>query len=360
MQNSNAKKLNRSGNSHSGRTMRILTPGFYGEKLSAVARLIFGALTSYTQKEKRADFTYAEFCARYRVSPASVARAVNKAIASMIFERDGDLHTYKRKDGFTKETPCYFYILDWLRHARFDVNGQARELTETEVEILSFLIHQNAHYKHWTGSQAQIARTLEIAPSTVSKGISRLEQMKIGGECFFTVSGSDLTVSKAGDEKGFRAPNSYVKTYYIINMQLLAKKREEVVEHEKRASREVQAADAKTARALFYERRREAAYHHANAVRRALGEDFAKLEKWIQELERQAVKAERQKRFDLLQKILARRAEVQAERKKMLARLGYLEADLLPRFFCSLCEDTGWRISDGRMCDCYGPPKGNA
>lgn len=360
MQNSNAKKLDRSGNSHAGRTMRIFTPCFYGEKLSAIARLIFGALISYTQKDKRADFTYAELCKRYRVSPASVARVINKAIASVVFEREGNLHTYKRKDDFTKETPCYFYILDWLRHARFEVNGENRELTETEVEILSFLIHQNAHYKHWTGSQAQIARTLEIAPSTVSKGISRLEQMKIGGKHFFTVSGSDLTMSKAGDEKGFRAPNSYVKTYYIIDMQLLSQKREEVVEHEKKASREVQAIDAKTARELFYERRQSAAYNHAKAVQRALGEDFSQLEKTIRELELQAVKAERQKRFDLVQKILAQRAAVQAERKKMLEESGYIEADLLPRFFCLKCRDTGWRISDGRMCDCYGPPKENA
>ncbi len=51
-------------------------------------------------------------------------------------------------------------------------------------------------------------------------------------------------------------------------------------------------------------------------------------------------------------KIEEKLAEARRARTEALARLRLTEEDLLPRYACAKCSDTGF-LPDGRMCDCY-------
>ncbi len=159
-------KLNRKGQSHAGKTICVLTRGFYGiEKLTATERDVFNALYSFAQNGKTADFSYSELAIRYHISYSSVSRAIKKI--SGFFEKGEGACSYRLKH--TPKAPeRYIYIPDWLRFAEFTLNGNTFDFTENQIYIFSYILHQNSRVERWNRTQAGIARDLGIAPSTVS------------------------------------------------------------------------------------------------------------------------------------------------------------------------------------------------
>ena len=90
-----------------------------------------------------------------------------------------------------------------------------------------------------------------------------------------------------------------------------------------------------------------------DATRAAAEKDpaFAAAEKAIKKDEIELAKAEVFSPADLP----AIRERIQAARRsraEALKKLGIQEADLMPRYACPKCSDTGF-LPDGRMCDCY-------
>ncbi len=337
------QKLNRSGNSHAGYTIRVLTRGFYGAaRLSALERVITNALYSFTQRGAAADFTYYEICRRYNVSYATVSRTIQKAL-ELCFKRGEKPHSYELEE----ELPAperYFYIPDWLRFAEFPSENGSEDLTNVQIEVLSYILHQTRKLKNWTSTQANIARELGVAASTVSEAISRLEKLKI------------LEV-KCSDPLHTRCANHYERASYRIDHALLKTVREETEQHLKIPSRAAKLADARTDRERFYANRQCLANKHADSVRKALGEDLEEFERQLRILAMEIGKALARKQMDIVQRLSERRLEISEARRKFLLEYGYTEEDLEPRPICKLCGDTG-RLPGGALCSCYLPPTG--
>ncbi len=349
MTQATTKKLNRAGASHSGRIMRITDKGFFGDlRLSATKRIIFNALYSFCQKGNLADFTYSELRDRYNLSYASVLRAVRDALKNC-YQLGLTANTYQPKKAFAIPKH-YFYIFDWLRFAEFPADGIPSTLSYNECEILSYIMHQQRRVRGWYCSQAQIARDLDIAPSTVSKVLSRLEGRKI------------LKRSCSAATRK-RAANHHERAYYIVNNDLLQTVKDRTIKRAKGVPQSVREADARTDRDRFYALRKNRAYAHVNAVtdelrKTALGREILELKARLDELRNEAQEQQKQRNMDTVRSILEKRQKIHRAMKEKLETFGYTEQDLEPRFECLLCHDTGWRIADGRACNCYIPPTG--
>lgn len=343
MANTNVK-LNRSGNSHAGYTIRVITHGYFGDvKLSALERVITNALYSFAQKGKAAKFTFSEISKRYHVSYSTISRTIPK-ILRLAFERADEPHSYKLRE-LLPPPKLYFYIPDWLRFAQFPTQDGTTDLTNDQIEVLSYIIHQNKELRHWTSTQASIARMLEIAPSTVSAAIALFEELHI------------LTV-KCADPTRSRSANHFDRARFELNHELLKKTRLETLQHVKAVSKAVRGADSRTDRERFYEARQKLANSHAETIRKALGEDYKKLERQLGVLKMQLSKAEHEKRMDDFKKIYERRKEIKDAMHIYLIQHGFNEADLEPRYLCPLCNDTGWDLKTQKACSCYTPPGG--
>lgn len=112
-------------------------------------------------------------------------------------------------------------------------------------------------------------------------------------------------------------------------------------------------ADARSERERWYALRRNAALEQADRIRAAAEKDaeFAAAEKELKKSEIELAKAEVFSP-DTLPAIRARIQAAEQQRKSALARLHLSEADLMPKYACPKCSDTGF-LPDGRMCDCY-------
>lgn len=339
----NTARKNRSGNSHAGYAIRVITHGFFGaEKLTASERAITNALYSFTQKGGNAEFTYPEIGNRYNISTATVSRTMRK-ILQFCFEKASD-HTYKLKE-LLPAPDKYFYIYDWLWHAKFPCKdgNEVTDLTNDQVEVLSYIIHQNHHIRHWTSTQASIARTLEIAASTVSEAVSRLEDLRI------------LTVRTVFGRR--RSVNNTDRATFTLDYDLLKKIRLETLRNVKAASHAVRDADARADRERFYKDRQKLANEHADSVREKLGQGFAALETELKRLEMEAGKAQAARNMKTVREILEKKIATKAAIAEFLKQHGYTAEDLQPRYLCPDCCDTGFR-KDGTMCSCYTPPGG--
>ncbi len=336
-----SEKLNRSGSSHAGRTIRVLaSEGFYGAgRLSAVGRVIFNALYTFAQKGNPAEFSFSELSERYNVSYSSVARQMKRALGAN-FKRGDRACTYELKD-LPPAPARYFYIPDWLRFAQFPSGEETTDLTNDQIEVLAYILHQNKHVKFWNRSQAGIARDLEVAPSTVSAAIAALEKLNL------------ITVKISTARS--RCANHYEHAFYVPNNTALQEARENTLTHLKAISRAARDADGRTERERFYEARRALANSHADLVRKKLGTDLTEIERQIGLLELQIAKAQHEARLTEAAALIERRLETSRAMHDFLADHGYTEEDLAPRWICPDCHDTGWRIKDGKPCGCFSP-----
>ena len=114
-----------------------------------------------------------------------------------------------------------------------------------------------------------------------------------------------------------------------------------------------QNADARSARERWYALRRNAALERAERARAEAEKDadYAAAERERKKCEIELAKAE----VFSPEEVPALRARIeaaQAKRKAAMARLRITEEDLLPKYACTKCSDTGF-LPDGKMCDCY-------
>ena len=115
------------------------------------------------------------------------------------------------------------------------------------------------------------------------------------------------------------------------------------------------AADLRGEREHYYAVLREQAIDRAEQMRKKAEKnaDFIKSESELKKCELALARAEAQGSANIpsLQSTLN---EIKAKRLKALQAVGITEEDLLPKYTCKKCSDTGF-MADGRMCDCYRP-----
>ncbi|MBQ8322811.1 MAG: DnaD domain protein [Clostridia bacterium] len=115
----------------------------------------------------------------------------------------------------------------------------------------------------------------------------------------------------------------------------------------------IEAANAKADRERYYALLREKAQSRADKyVRKANGNvRFKELTAELSTMEISLAKAEV---FDpkKLPALLEKKTSLLGERRELLAEMGIAEEDLLPKFTCKKCSDTGF-LKNGVACDCY-------
>lgn len=115
----------------------------------------------------------------------------------------------------------------------------------------------------------------------------------------------------------------------------------------------IEAANAKSERERYYALLREKAQTRADrfAAKANGNARFKEIAARLSKMEIELAKAEvfEPTKLPVLNK---EKTELFAERKEILAGLGIDESDLVPKFACGKCSDTGF-LKDGSACDCY-------
>lgn len=95
----------------------------------------------------------------------------------------------------------------------------------------------------------------------------------------------------------------------------------------------------------------------ANVRRAESDRDYAAVHKEIRGLEPAIARAKHDGDRRTAEQLTRRHASLKVLQARILSRLGLTAADLQPKYKCTVCEDTGFRKSDGRMCNCWQLPK---
>lgn len=323
--------------SANGRTRRLNR-----SELKAVS-----AVFSFTSKQNGSNFTYSEFAARYHASSVTVGRAIRSALGAKLVERKNGAHNYEltdavkqriddsavKKNDAAEPQPPFLKIEDWIYHAEF--NG--RYLKQSEIEVLFYLCSRTEEGKIcFKATDRYISRGLQCSPTTVGTALDTLVEIGL------------VTIV------GRKARNGHTRTTYTLNDNLMRNKRNAVLRpRSKGKSAAVKAADAQSEREWYYAEARARAERRAafmNEEARA-DERYANAETEIRTLEPKLAKAIFQNlpERDEIYKRLKRAKMIRAER---LTALNLIEEDLLPRWKCRACSDTGF-LPNGRPCGCY-------
>lgn len=343
-----AKKLNRSGGSHS-KALRVpyslmrqtIERNGKERKLSRAQLITAAAIFSFTQRDDKtneiirsADFTLSELSARYNYSKSSASRGVKVVIDNGLAKRADKIYKYDFEgevgdDGF-------LIVEDWLWHAEFDFEAGRDYLTNSEVIVLSYLISQTKNRKTniWKASDRHIARRLILSPTTVGKSLERLKS-------------ADL-IYLTGEAK-----NKYTRKTFSVNFELLNQVKAEVVKRSKGEKNSVKEANERADREAYYAHWKAIAEDRAERMNaRARADEVYRIaEKEVKILDFEIAKAEVH-HLPTLPDLQKKQREAKERRARRLEALNMSEIDLLPKWRCERCSDTGF-LPNGRACDCY-------
>lgn len=111
-------------------------------------------------------------------------------------------------------------------------------------------------------------------------------------------------------------------------------------------------------RERWYTERRNAAKKKAEEIYKRFMQDeqFAKIDKRLKAIPIEQAKAEAKGDTATLAKLEREHARLTLQRRGIIERNGMTEEDLLPRWHCQKCQDTGF-LTNGTACDCYAKEK---
>lgn len=112
-------------------------------------------------------------------------------------------------------------------------------------------------------------------------------------------------------------------------------------------------ADAKADRERWYAERRQKALGDAEKIYKRFmqNESFSKIDKRLREIDIEQGKAEARGDKAKASKLEQERNRLQLQKSGIIERNGMTEEDLLPKWNCAKCKDTGF--VNGIPCDCY-------
>lgn len=329
------------------------------------------------QPTARCRSKMAEFAADFHITERHCSRLINRLIKAGMIEKVED------EDGKV--------IRSWYRyvgerafnkgHIRVDLSNMQtkfkfkadnkdhaepyeRYLTLAELLVLSLIVTHCDNTKKkkervFQGSYRSIGKLLKMSPATVSNAIFYLKKAEL-----IFCNEEDKAVNGNGWNK------------YHANRRLLKRTQEEYqkeIEAAKKTadsssmaqdgqarsivyvSASVADANARTDRKRYYERLRAKADEIAEAQKARLEKDTV----YSQALRNQKAAEIAGAKAWMAKNLREERNCKDKERywrKKMaerMAQLGISELDLMPRYRCAVCSDTGWRNSDGLQCSCY-------
>ncbi len=237
--------------------------------------------------------------------------------------------------------------------------GYGFEETDTMVSSLHDKGMGEEDVKEYCAARERQLRLLQRIQSTcgvVKKSLSALDTIAQWKEMGF----SDAMISEAAKRSaGAAAPLSYMNKLLTAWKDAGVFSPGEIPEKTSFPKAEFKneaavAADKRTERERFYAVRKERAERRANKVKQLAeqSEEYRRADSAIREEEIALARAEVFGGETETIKMLLE--EHRAKRVQALAELGLKEEDLLPKYACPKCSDTGF-LPNGRLCDCYKP-----
>lgn len=323
---------------NSGYIIRPLS--FFKDALSHTAEKVRAYLYSFGSSVEGVSIGYTKLADKLNVSRTSIWRATSNEKLRQVFdiEREGGKVTHYT---YTKETPREFSIRTELFFytEEFNVFGNARCLTDSEVNVLS-LIYTFTRYEKagkFTGNYADMARMLHIDYFTVLRAVSAL-------------------FSAGLIYRPKKAKNDHAKSEYVANMKRVRafeKLNKKKVKETVAVAKSVKDIDERTERERFYAQRKERAENiQIKAEDRAkTNPRFREIACALGAMESKLAKAEMFAPLTL-PGLLAEKASLLAERKQVLESMGMTEEMLVVHYACEKCSDTGF-LPSGKPCGCH-------
>lgn len=326
-----------------------------GRALRRSEILLLGTVFSYSTAKDAVsngcNMSYRKFEEKLNLSHGTVARGIKAlkrfgAITQDKSNRSGASYQCvnpSKESGFIK-VDLYLYA------TKFFVRGEeeARYLSKSAIDVLCLIkthCANKAGNGDFVGSVRGIATTLNLTKTTVQKAIDVL----LGAKLIFR------------DQAG-RGVNGHRRSRFLVNEKLLRraekrhKKETAPQTTERRLSPNEQAANERAEFESYYATLRNQAEKRVEWFSDRLRHDdtYTRVNGAMRALEPKIAYAEEFKLFDLV-KLKREHKKLQLERAKRMAELNISEVDLVPKWRCEKCSDTGF-LPSGKMCDCY--PKG--
>ena len=325
-----------------------LRMGQRGRKHSPTTRLIAGKIYGVSSKKGSTSCwtSYDQMQEEFGVCRSTVATSLgtlkeNKLIEEKKRDRDGTAYTYVGEASRRYNiVPLYLFTADVV------IDGKQCRLTKAQVLLLSHLMTETKRPKNngkYEGSIAQLARELALSETTVKKALSILMKARL--------------IYRPAEDKG---KNGHKLTRYSVAKELFEyerKRRIRAAKAEKTAQDpKIAALNAKAERESFYAAQRRRAELRAEKY---LGQvnvavpGFVDVNKKLKIMELEQAKAEYTNSSGLMD-VLARRRELEAQRRELMQRYQISEERMKPEYYatCKRCYDTG-TLPNGRGCTCY-------
>ena len=318
-----------------------------GKKFSRAALAVFGTIFSYSNvegdPEARCFLSYAGFQRQLNISHATVARALAAGSKCGLIARVAEP---KKAYRVTLDDAEGFILSEYyLNHTAFKIRGEEkpRFLTKAQIDVYSLIkTHcQNPKNGHkFKGSVRGIMSTLHLAKRTVQDAISILLR-------------ADLIHREA------RGINSYERSTFTVNNHLIRSLKHTYKKSLPRpaSKRRPSDEDLRTERERFYAQLRQQAQARVDQFQRLLDADsrFRKLDLELRPIAHDKAVAEINGQTKRLEELGRKEKSLKVRLARRMTELGISAEDLKPRFRCSVCHDTGFRIKDGKPCGCFPP-----
>lgn len=322
--------------------LKLSTDG--GRRMRGRAADILGLIHSFSSAEENPDasckLSYSGFQKILNVSHATVARQLKKAFENGLITKDtsNPFHNTYTFAGTLPKKP-YITIEHYLYYMRFDFRDgkPPRTLTDSERKILCHIkTHCDNEEGDGTcrGSERGFAAALGISKNTAQKGLANLIKARL---IYYAARGK----------------NNYQRSAYKYTQRRLRASQKAYKKMSNAAKRDA-GTDERIERERFYTARQEQESARVNRIRAILNADpiYAKLEAEHRPLGKSIAFAELYNPGDVAA-LKRRETDLAARMSARMAALGVSEADLKPRYHCAKCNDTGFTVKDGRLCDCY-------
>lgn len=329
--------------------MRLYPNG--GRKLRPSEILLYGTMYSFSdpKKKTRCNLSYNKFEEKLNLSRRTVANGISELKSAEKIEQDKSRRSCASYECTERPKDKGYISVDlYLYHTKFIVQGKAEPqyLTNTEINVLCLMKTHCANEKGagvFVGSVRGIAGTLNVCTKAVQDSIETL--MKAGL----------IRRTKEG-------VNGKIRSEYTVNEKLLrrmqkkARKAEEAATVQDKRTESERAADSRTDFERHYAERQRTAQNRVEWFEERLRKDdtYKRTEGKIRALDIQIARAETYGGTNL-EALKRKEIELKGKLARRMAEMNISMEDLIPRYQCSKCSDTGY-LPNGQICDCY--PKG--
>lgn len=317
-----------------------------------------GLVFSYYKENAVFSRTYAGISEEINVAPSTVSEAMKRLKkCGRVQSEEQSSYTYnidklpkKFKHGRFGGTKFFVCPEIFYKNA-FRIRGEVRMLTKSETLIASAFL---------TLALDENAPAIKISHNDVGKELGICRQTVVSAVQNLMYAG---IISRAAHEVGI---NGHKKSTYHINGALFrnvkkwlykkATPESSAPKSDKPTPMPAPVQDAyyrRPNRENWYAERRHDAEERADAFVKRAKEDveYNEADKQLKALEIK-IALRRYAEGELIT-LKAQLEGVQKRRKRALKRLNLRDVDFIPKYYCQECDDTGWRKSDRKPCDCY-------